>query len=461
MDTLLTSVGSDAPLDMPFVRLHHSCSAVSLNRPIEEIEAFLRDPSLRIRVLGVDNPPPIFSFAEADLPREVMDIIHSNNWVDPTPIQMIALPIILAGRDMIGIAKTGSGKTAAFAIPAVLHCLENRGNPTPQVLVLAPVRELAQQTEVVMRSLAESVGLRTICIFGGEGSRNTQIRACGTRPQIVIGTPGRLLDLVDNKTLDLSSVSFVVVDEADDMLRQGFQRQCRALLDRCQRQRQTLMWSATWPKAVRELAKDYLAASHLQVVAGASERTVNPNIEQLIVRIADRRPNFMHLAGEIQKVLMESDNRAKMIVFANSCKRVRETAQRLGDEGTLRVHAIYGEMTQGERNGALNAFRVAQPPCCLVATSVAERGMNFDDVTHVVIFEMPDDIDDYVHRIGRTARASQHGKSVALFSVDQDAPIAKKLVKVLKQGMQPVPEWLEGLAEETGGDSYRNRRSRY
>jgi ATP-dependent RNA helicase DDX5/DBP2 len=458
---LFDSLGDAPPEALPFNPLAHSCSTASTERSAEEINAFLQNPVLRIRMLGINIPPPIFSFEEALLPPEVTGVIVQNEWSDPTPIQKVALPIILAGRDMIGIAKTGSGKTGAFAIPAILHCLENRDSNGTHVLVLSPVRELAQQTQTVISGFASVVSLRAACIYGGEQSRREQVQVASTHPEIVIGTPGRLADLVRAGALDLSTVSIVIVDEADNMLRQNFVGQCRALLLKCQTRRQTLMWSATWPKDVRDLAKEFLNDDHVQVVADASERTVNANIHQEIIRIDRHSVSIEDIRNVVHGVLLDSGNSAKMIIFTNSRKRTVDVACQLRAQDSLLILEIRGDMSQNERNKAMNNFRTAQPPCALIATSVAERGMNFDDVTHVIVSEMPRDIDDYIHRIGRTARAGRTGRSIALFVVEKDAPIAKKLTKVLKQAKQEVPEWLSNLATDVGSDRYRSKPSRY
>jgi ATP-dependent RNA helicase DDX3X len=177
---------------------------------------------------------------------------------------------------------------------------------------------------------------------------------------------------------------------------------------------------------------------------------VNRNIEQIIVRVDGKFPKFADLQREITNVLTESEDRAKMIIFVNTRLKVHEVAEKFNHEIRCRSFAIDGSMAQVDRQCALNGFKNSSPPCALIATAVAERGMDIDDVTHVILFQMPKDIDDYVHRIGRTARGNHRGKSIALFSVSQDAPIAKKLVKVLKQGKQEVPSWLEELAR--GGE---------
>jgi ATP-dependent RNA helicase DDX5/DBP2 len=327
--------------------------------------------------------------------------------------------------------------------------------------VLSPVRELGQQNREVLASFASAFGVKTACLIGGEASVRTQIQECqAQRPMIVVGTPGRLLDCVKRKCLDLSSVTFTVIDEADNMLRQDFVRQCRPLLQLCQPRKQMLMWSATWPLGVRELAKEFLNDRHVQVVAGASERTVNAHIRQTIVQIPGDGATIDDLWKVIDRILVEAKASAKIVIFVNSRRRVQMLVAELANSRKLWVVGLHGDMTQGERTSALHAFRTARPPCAMIATSILERGFNIDDVSHVIVYDMPGDIDDYVHRIARTARGAGQGQSFALFSM-KDAPIAKKLVKVLKQGGQEVPGWLAEIAEVTGSELYRSRRSRF
>jgi superfamily II DNA/RNA helicase len=206
----------------------------------------------------------------------------------------------------------------------------NPGVPWPQVLVLAPVRELVQQMDSVIRLCASSVGLETFWIIGGDATSRTQMQMCRMKqPPIIIDNPGRLLDLVNKGVIDLAAVTFAFIDEADDMLNQGFVVQYRPLLSGCQPGRQTLMWSATWPKAVGDLAREFLNADHIQVVQGASERTVNRNIERIIIRAEGKYANFADLVQETKNILIDSENNAKMIIVANSPSKVQELSEEL------------------------------------------------------------------------------------------------------------------------------------
>lgn len=465
MTAFLDSYEADIVAEVAFNRLNHFCAPVSVDRGSSEVTAFLQDPSHKIRILGIDCPNPIFSFDEALLPPELMRVVDANGWLGPTPIQAVSLPIALRGRDMIGIAKTGSGKTGAFAIPAVLHVMQNRcpGSRGPYALVISPTRELAQQIYQVLAQFAQAMNLRTVCLYGGERTRRDQGRQCQGGPEIVIATPGRLLDFTKAHDLSLSNVSFLVVDEADNLLTMGFQGQLRIILRCCQPGRHMLMWSATWPREVRDLADEFLGKGRILVVVGANERTVNQSIEQQIIEVDDWT-KFDTLMRVLEDLHDESHGRMKVILFTNTKKRVSELAARLTGWRNMAIYKLNGDMSQAERDISVERFRKTRGNCCLVATAVAQRGMNVEDVSHVVLYDMPDDIDDYVHRIGRTARAHRTGKSIALFSRKRDSALSRKLVKVLNQGQQPVPDWLNELAEETHVEAYRelrSRRSRY
>jgi ATP-dependent RNA helicase DDX5/DBP2 len=465
MAAFLESFEPEIVPEVAFNRLNHICAPASVDRDSCEVNAFLQDPSRKIRTLGVDCPNPIFSFDEALLPPELMQVIRANEWLDPTPIQAVALPIALCGRDLIGIAKTGSGKTGAFAIPAILHVMQNQdyGSPGPYALVVCPTRELAQQIHQVFTPFGQAMNLNTVCLYGGEGTRRDQGRQCQSGPPIVIATPGRLMNLIRARDLSLSKVSFLVIDEADNMLTMGFMAQLRMILQYCQPGRQMLMWSATWPREVRDLADEFLGKGRILVVIGATERTVNPSIQQQIIEVEERLKldTLMQVLGDLHE---ETGGCMKVILFMNTKKKVNELAGRLTGRKNMAIYELCGDMSRAQRDASVERFRRAKGNCCLVATAVAQRGMNVEDVTHVILYDMPDDIDDYVHRIGRTARADRTGKSIAFFSRMKDQPLSRKLVKVLKQAQQPVPDWLNELAEETDVGAYqelRSRRSRY
>jgi ATP-dependent RNA helicase DDX5/DBP2 len=461
MTELVDSFVGEEVEDVDFKRLNHKCSEICTSRDVSEINAFIQDPSRNIRLLGARCPNPIFTFDEALLPPEMMSVIAANGWTEPTPIQAVTLPIALCGGDMIGIAKTGSGKTGAFAIPAVLHVLQNQwpGSVGPYAAVICPTCELSQQIYRVLSQFAQVFNLRTACIHGGEGTRGDQGLLCHSHPHIVIAAPGRLLDLARAKDVSMRSVSFLVIDKADNLLQMGFLNQLRAIIRSCQRGRQTLMWSATWPHEVRKLADEFLRTERMFVVAGASERTVNQNIEQTIVQVDDRS-RFDSLIQTLERLHKETGGGMKLIIFANSKRRVRELSDGLFGWKRMAVYEFEGDMSQAARDQSMNTFRKAPGNCCLVAPAIGQRGVNVDDVSHVIVYEMPDDIDDYVHRIGRTARANISGRSIGFFSRRSDKPISKELVKVLEQGKQQVPDWLREPAGQIDDETYEADRMR-
>ncbi len=334
--------------------------------------------------------------------------MHARNHVIPTPIQARAIPQLLAGRDMLGIAQTGTGKTAAFALP-ILHQLsqkrgqlsQKRGNSrprSPRALILAPTRELAIQIGEEFGAYAKHLHLRHTVIFGGVGQR-PQVNALTRGIDILVATPGRLLDLMNQRHVMLDAVEFFVLDEADRMLDMGFVRDVRKIMATLPKSRQSLLFSATMPGEISRLAGDIL--SDPVRVEVTPQATPIERIEQSVYHV-DGGGKIALLTG-----ILGDPALSRVIVFSRTKHRANRVAERLVKSG-IGADAIHGNKSQGARQRALKRFRAGEVRV-LVATDIAARGIDVDAISHVINFELPNEPESYVHRIGRTARAGAGG----------------------------------------------------
>mmetsp|Transcript_28882 Transcript_28882/g.51479 ORF Transcript_28882/g.51479 Transcript_28882/m.51479 type:complete len:479 (-) Transcript_28882:2384-3820(-) len=400
-----------------------------------DIKEFLKANSISIK--GVDDVSMISNFNDLKLPEAITDLLNKN-FEQPTPIQKISLPVALSGQDMIGVSQTGSGKTLSFILPSIMHILnrlhENKAQfESPLGLVLAPTRELAEQIRGECKPYFYEAGLFTTVITGGS-SRSYQVAGIGRKPQMLIATPGRLNDLIESNEVSVENISFLVLDEADRMLDMGFEDQIRTIIRRTQEDRQTLMWSATWPKEVRYLAEDFLASpAYLQV--GSRELTANSNIKQVFERVHPE-DKFATLMTWINKIKEEN---GKVLIFLMTKRGVAEIRDRLANNGIDAVE-LQGDMEQRSRSFSLASFRRSTPPF-MIATDVAARGLDIKDITHVINYDMPQNTEDYIHRIGRTARGAASGTSISFFT-DKDRDLSSGLVEILKETKQEVPNFL-------------------
>ena len=336
------------------------------------------------------------TFADLGLSAEVLEAITALGYKDPTPIQEQAIPVITRGRDIIGQAQTGSGKTAAFGLPAVDYV--DPEDPAVQMLVLAPTRELAIQVAQAMRSFAEIRGIKVVAIFGGQPipEQTAQLRLS---PQIVVGTPGRVKDMIRRGWLQLSDARYVVLDEADEMLSLGFIDDIEWILRQTPSGRQTLLFSATMPLPIRKLADRYLfEPTHIKVE--------NPTltVESIAQTVVDVEPKQKL---DVLCAIIQRERPDAAIVFRKRKATVDELVRSLGDRG-IDAKPLHGDMTQGRRDSVMLSFRSGRTKV-LVATNVAARGLDISHVTHVISFDVPDDPEEYTHRIGRTGRAGGTG----------------------------------------------------
>jgi ATP-dependent RNA helicase RhlE len=315
----------------------------------------------------------------------------------PRAIQAETIPAALSGRDVLGLAQTGTGKTAAFALPLLDRLLESTGPGDPRVLILAPTRELAQQIDAEIRLLARFTRIQTATIYGGVSIRS-QIGALRRCPEIVVGCPGRVLDLVKQRALRLSNVEILVLDEADHMFDLGFLPDLRRILAALPAQRQNLLFSATMPRAIRQLADQILRAPCVVELSGSAPADT---IDHALYAVSE------HGKHDLLERILAEDACESAIVFTRTKHRARRLAQQLEKNGHRTV-ALQGNMSQGQRDRAMQGFRSRRYDV-LVATDIAARGIDVSSVSHVINFDVPNTPLAYTHRIGRTGRAEREG----------------------------------------------------
>lgn len=360
------------------------------------------------------------SFQELGLSAEVLRALDENGFKDPFPIQELSIPLILKGMDVIGQAHTGTGKTAAFSLP-ILNNIKRNG--PIQALILVPTRELAMQVTNEIRKFSKYVGIRTLAVYGGQ-SMSLQITQLRKGVQIVVATPGRLIDHVKRGTIQLEAAKFVVLDEADRMLDMGFIDDIKFILFYVDEDRQTCLFSATIPPEITRLAQDYMKNPH-EVKLNEEEISLD-TIDQSYL-IVEERQKFKHLCNFIK-----SRDEKQTIVFAATKQRTQRLAIELKQQG-LRAITIHGDLSQKQRDDSMHRFRTGSEDI-LVATDIAARGIDVPAIGHVINYDIPDDPMIYFHRIGRTARAGGTGKAISLVSQDR----VDDFTRILKNTELPI-----------------------
>ncbi|KAG0501096.1 hypothetical protein HPP92_001168 [Vanilla planifolia] len=394
-----------------------------------------------IKVIGANVPIPYMSFDSTGFPSEILSEIRRAGFSAPTPIQAQSWPIALQNRDIVAIAKTGSGKTLGYLIPGFIHIkrLNNDARFGPTVLVLSPTRELATQIQDEAIKFGKSSLISCACLYGG-APKGPQLREIDRGVSVVIATPGRLNDILQMKRLSLGQVSYLVLDEADRMLDMGFEPQIWEIVNEIQPQRQTLMYTATWPKEVRKIAADLLVKPVQVNIGNVDELVANKAITQHIEVISP-----MQKRRRLEEILL-SNGPSKYIVFCSTKRMCDQLAGFL--DGPFGASAIHGDKPQMERDRVLNNFRSGKSPI-LVATDVAARGLDIKDIGFVINYDFPTGVEDYVHRIGRTGRAGATGIAYTFFC-DQDAKYASDLIKILERADQKVPSELRDMVTRGG-----------
>ena len=385
-----------------------------------------------------------------NLAPPIFEAVRAEGYEHPTPIQAQAIPHALLGRDLLGIAQTGTGKTAAFALPIIHRLLADGAQPAnphphgprgsanaqghvpargraPRVLVLAPTRELAAQIGESFNVYGRNTQIRTAVIFGGVG-QHPQVEALRRGVDVVVATPGRLLDLMEQRLIDLKSVSFAVLDEADRMLDMGFIVPIRRIMNVLQKTRQTMLFSATMPDEIRGLADSFLS-NPVRVAVTPVASTVD-RIEQRIYGVD--KENKIRLLLHV----LRSEGVERTLVFTKTKHGADKVVKRLHAAG-VEASAIHGNKAQNHRTRALAAFRSGDAPV-LVATDIAARGIDVDAITHVINFDLPVEPEAYVHRIGRTARAGASGIAIS-FCSKEERPLLRAIEKLTRANLTSMP----------------------
>jgi ATP-dependent RNA helicase RhlE len=395
------------------------------------------------------------SFENLGLRPEILTGVKFQGYIEPTPIQRQAIPVILQGRDILAGAQTGTGKTAAFTLP-LLHILStqgHRGGHRPRALILTPTRELAAQVGKSVETYGQGLHIRSTIIFGGVGI-NPQIKELRRGVHIVIGTPGRLLDLAGQKVLDLSCIEVLILDEADRMLDMGFIHDIRKIIRMVPKKRQTLFFSATYSKEIKALADTILHKPKLVEVA--SQNVAAETVEQSVYLVPKSRK------CELLTHLIKEGDWNQVLVFTRTKHGANRLAKQLGKNGIMAA-AIHGNKSQSARTLALAEFKACKVRV-LVATDIASRGLDIDRLPHVVNYEMPNISEDYVHRIGRTGRAGSTGEAISLV-MDEEVKLLRAIERLIKKTI-PVNR-IEGFSkpakvpeeDETAGvEAHRHRR---
>jgi len=439
LQTQQWNLESMQPIQKSFYKEHPETAALGQ----QEIKVLMQ--KLDASVEGNQpHPKPVRCFSHIGLPADLLKLVMAAGFPGPSPIQSIGWPTALSGRDMVAVAQTGSGKTLGFLLPALVHMAAQppvQPGDGPIALVMAPTRELAVQIQLEAMKFTAGTQVRTVACYGG-ASRHTQVSQLRRGVEIIIATPGRLLDLVESRETCLRRVSYLVLDEADRMLDMGFEPQIRKVVSQIRPDRQTLLWSATWPKEIQRLARDFCKQEPVKVTIGSEELTTNPKITQLI-EVVDERNKRQVFLEFVQKVAQGGE---RVLVFCAKKKDCDSLARTLS--GEFKAESIHGGKEQERRDRILAGFKSGKISI-LVATDVAQRGLDVKELNYVVNYDIPNNLEDYIHRIGRTARAGATGTALTLFprSFSPDVcRLAQGITKCMQEVGQEPPHALKELA---------------
>jgi ATP-dependent RNA helicase RhlE len=380
-------------------------------------------------------------FKKFNLDPKLLSSVVRAGYTVPTPVQAEAIPAALAGHDLVGTAQTGTGKTAAFVLPILQKLLAGRHNRTA-ALVLTPTRELAEQIHETFRTFAAGTKIRSATVYGGVGS-NPQIQALRNGTEVIVACPGRLLDLMDQGYAKLDAVETLVLDEADRMFDMGFLPSVRRVLSRVPKHRQTLLFSATFPPEVEELASENLR--HPKRIAIGMTKPAHTVSHALY-------PVPPHLKTPLLLALLGRTGSGSVLVFTRTRHRAEKVSRYVKQAG-FKAASLHSDRTQGQRQAALNGFRDGSYRI-LVATDIAARGLDVESVSHVINYDMPDTADAYIHRIGRTGRAERTGDAFTL-AVPDDADMIRTLEKIIGKPLER--RTLEGFDYATAAPATRTQ----
>ncbi|MDD3084030.1 MAG: DEAD/DEAH box helicase [Candidatus ainarchaeum sp.] len=382
-------------------------------------------------------------FEEFSLKKEILEQVEQLGFFEATPIQKKCIPAILQGKDVVGQSLTGSGKTAAFGLP-IINQLEKGKNG--QLLVLTPTRELAQQVKEAIDSFGKILGIRAVSIYGGVGF-GTQIRGI-QNSEIIVATPGRLIDHLNRRSFNLKNVRFVVLDEVDRMLDIGFEKDVNEILRQVPKERQTVMFSATMPMAAKKIAHKYLNNPiHLQ-----AELKVDTSLLKQIVYNVPRERRFSLLTYLLK------EKKGTALVFCRTKRDVDKIAKNLRKHGLI-IGSVHGDITQNQRQRAVTDFKENKLDA-LIATDVASRGLDIKNVTHVYNYEVPSESDDYIHRIGRTARAGKKGDAIT-FVTERDKRMFNEIKRTNQITVEELPDFPQIIFEKTQQHDRRHNRRNF
>ena len=377
-------------------------------------------------------------FSDLRLSQPLLDALADLGYDQPTPIQEQAIPELLDGNDVIGQAQTGTGKTAAFGLPLLEYV--DKEMPEVQALVLTPTRELCIQVTQALRAYGERKGIEVVAVFGGAPIRD-QAAFLRQGAQVVVGTVGRVMDMINRHYLFLTEARYVVLDEADEMLDLGFLEDVETILGRCPSGRQTALFSATMPPAIKKLAEKRMF-DPITIKVRAAQLTID-TVDQFYVEASDREK-----PDALARVL-KAERPDQAIIFVRTKIGADRLARRLGDDG-IRVKALHGDMSQGQRDGVMIAFKGGRERL-LVATDVAARGLDIKGVSHVVNYDIPNSPDIYVHRIGRTGRVGRSGRAITLITPKQRSD----LDAVERHANTEIEEWSPGVVASAEATEHR------
>lgn len=419
---------------------------------------FLTDHNISVKGVA-PIPKPLSKFEHAQLPEYVMRILNTEGFAAPTAIQSIGWPVAMSGRDSVCVANTGSGKTLGFLLPALLHVAAQpplRTGDGPIALVLAPTRELVMQIAKDASTFGRPGGVLNAAVFGGVG-RNGQANALKQGVEICVATPGRLLDFLESGTTNLKRVSYLVLDEADRMLDMGFEAQIRKIVSQIRPDRQTLMWSATWPKEIQRMARDFCQEDPVLITVGKStELQANPDVQQHVTVIDAESEKRDAFKSWLKSVFSEE---SKMIIFSDTKRGADNLCRELTYNGYSAL-SLHGDKEQRERDQILRDFKNNETQI-LVATDVAQRGLDIKAVDWVVNFDCPKTSEDYIHRIGRTGRAGAKGSAMTFVVRESDSGMMSNLARIIADCNQTVPPALlstRGAKSENDIRGFMNRR---
>jgi ATP-dependent RNA helicase RhlE len=395
------------------------------------------------------------NFQEFNLDSRLMTRIHRAGYTSPTPIQTSAIPPALAGHDLIGTAQTGTGKTAAFVLPILQRLLAGPRKCT-RALIVTPTRELAGQIHEVIRTLGAETGLRSAAIYGGVGA-GPQISALQSGVEIIVACPGRLLDHIQQRRAKLGAVEVLVLDEADRMLDMGFLPDVKRILSHLPAKRQTMLFSATFPQEIEKLAAQTL--THPQRISIGMREPVHTVSHALY-------PVPQHLKSALLLQLLRSTDTESVLIFTRTKHRAEKLARQISQAG-FKVTSLHSNRSQGQRQSALGGFKDGRYQI-MVATDIAARGLDVENISHVINFDMPDTADAYIHRIGRTGRAERTGDAFTLVT-PEDGELIRALEKIMKKPLvrrtvdgfdykaAPPPRAAAPSHRPNGAGSSRNR----